>query len=80
MIKLVLPKFWYKKGIISYFLLPFSFIYRFFISLRRAYYKSFASSKFQVPVIIVGNITVGGAGKTPLVIYLADLLKKQGYK
>lgn len=33
-----------------------------------------------VPIIVVGNITVGGTGKTPLVIHLAELLKKAGYK
>jgi tetraacyldisaccharide 4'-kinase len=35
---------------------------------------------FDVPVIIVGNIVVGGTGKTPLVIWLTGLLKAQGYK
>ena len=38
------------------------------------------SVKLQVPVIVVGNITVGGTGKTPLVIALTTLLKDMGYK
>ena len=36
------------------------------------------SSKFDIPIISVGNITTGGSGKTPLVMYLADLLQKNG--
>ena len=80
LIKLVPPKFWYCKNIISYMFLPFSFVYRVIISLRRFYYKHFSAVKFPVPIIVVGNITVGGTGKTPLVICLAEILKKQGYK
>lgn len=79
MIKLFLPKFWYKRGIISWLLSPFSFIYRFFIAGYRFYYIKLAAAKFPVPIIVVGNITVGGTGKTPLVIYLANLLKERGY-
>ncbi len=79
MIKLLQPKFWYKKGVVSYLLLPFSFIYLLLITLRKLYYKFFTHHKFSVPIIVVGNITVGGAGKTPLVIYLANLLKEKGY-
>lgn len=79
MIHLTQPKFWYKKSVISYFLLPFSFIYIVIVNIRKFYYKIFPAKKFPVPIIIVGNITVGGTGKTPLVIYLAELLKKNGY-
>ena len=79
MINLTPPKFWYKKSIVSYTLLPFSFIYRGIIRLRKFYYQIFPGKKFPVPIIIVGNITVGGTGKTPLVIYLAELLKNKGY-
>lgn len=38
------------------------------------------SVKLEVPVVVVGNITVGGTGKTPLVIALAELLKQEGYR
>lgn len=52
------------------------------IKLRRFLYRKNIFTVTQVPatVIVVGNITVGGAGKTPFVIWLARLLKAQGYR
>jgi tetraacyldisaccharide 4'-kinase len=48
---------------------------------RQAFEKGYISAhKISVPVIIVGNISVGGNGKTPLVIRLAQLLKQQGLR
>jgi tetraacyldisaccharide 4'-kinase len=49
--------------------------------VRKALYRfNFLKSfKLKVPVIVVGNITSGGTGKTPLIIYLANELKKNGY-
>lgn len=50
--------------------------------MRRAAYRVgvFRVQRFSVPVIVVGNITVGGTGKTPLVIWLADHLSQRGLK
>ncbi len=50
------------------------------IYLRNQFYDLgwFATEDFKLPVISVGNITTGGSGKTPLVIYLANLLIKNG--
>ena len=50
--------------------------------MRRKLYASgfFSHKKLSVPVIVVGNITVGGAGKTPLVIALVDALRERGWK
>ena len=63
-------------------MLPLAFLYYVIISLRRFFYKiGLKKTKyFSVPVIVVGNITVGGTGKTPLVIWLAHVLKQQGFK
>ena len=49
---------------------------------RRALYRLgvFKTISFSVPVIVVGNITVGGSGKTPLVAALVEQLRKHGYK
>lgn len=58
---------------------PFSLIFCAISNLRKKIYKKFALQA-KVPVIIIGNITVGGTGKTPLVIYIAQLLQQQGYK
>ncbi len=57
-------------------LIPFSWIYGLVVLIRNELYDRgiFASSNFHIPLISVGNITVGGTGKTPHVEYLAELL------
>ncbi len=78
-----LQTIWYSKpNIISYLLLPFSWIYILINYLRySAYFLGlFPIKKFDVPVIIVGNITVGGTGKTPVVMAITQLLQEAGYK
>ncbi len=73
---------WYKEMYLSPWLAPFSLLYVDVMRLRRFLYRIglYKSEKLAVPVIIVGNITVGGTGKTPLVIWLAQLLKQLGYR
>ncbi len=63
-------------------LAPFVFLYGFIISIRNLFFDKtvFKSEKVNAKVISVGNINVGGSGKTPLVIYVTNLLKKSGYK
>jgi len=63
-------------------LLPLSWIFGVLVSARRLLYKSgcIKSYRLNVPVVVVGNINVGGTGKTPLVIWLAEQLKLAGYK
>ena len=60
-------------------LLPFSWIYTLIVSLRRYLYKKgwFKSYSFTVPTICVGNLRVGGTGKTPHIEYLVHHLKEQ---
>lgn len=75
-------KIWYsKKNFLSILLLPLSLIYRVITAIRRLLYQRgiFKRYRAPVPVIIVGNITVGGTGKTPCVIALVILLKNKGY-
>jgi tetraacyldisaccharide 4'-kinase len=59
-------------------LLPLSFVYRLVIVLRNKFYDNglFMSYSFRIPIISIGNITVGGAGKTPHTEYLTDMLSK----
>ena len=74
---------WYnsKPTWVCRLLIPFSLLYIIIIKLRYWLYKYkfLKSYSFSVPVIVVGNITVGGTGKTPLVIYLANYLKSEGF-
>lgn len=71
-------KYWYKKHWIRWFLWPFSLIYQLFMQARRYFLQTFLQKKAKTPLIIVGNITVGGVGKTPLVIALVNKLKEKG--
>lgn len=74
-------KLWYEDMYISTWLSPLAYVYIDIVRFRRFLYRKgiFKSKKLNVPVIIVGNITVGGTGKTPLVIWLAQQLQKQGF-
>lgn len=61
---------------------PFEIFYRVIIALRRQLYRWgwLSSWRAPVPVIVVGNISVGGTGKTPLTIALCETLQRAGYK
>lgn len=73
---------WQRPTILTWLLWPLSIIYRVIFYLRGLAYKYgvIKSYSAKVPVIVVGNITVGGTGKTPMVIYLIELLLKHGFK
>ena len=62
------------------FLLVISWFYRTIIEIRNLLYDVgfYKSVNFETPIISVGNISIGGTGKTPMVIYLSKLLKKHG--
>jgi len=64
------------------FLAPFVLLYIIIISIRNLFFDKsvFKSEKVNAKVISVGNINIGGSGKTPLVIYVTNLLKNSGYK
>jgi len=70
---------WYRARLswFSVLLLPLAWVFRVIIFLRQ---KFIQSHRCALPVIIVGNITVGGTGKTPFIIWLADFLSRQGFK
>lgn len=62
--------------------MPLSWLFSLLVQLRRLCYRTglLKVHSISVPVIVVGNITVGGSGKTPLVIRLAEFLKQAGYR
>lgn len=72
---------WQTRGWAQCLLLPLSWLFALLAAARRYGYQIglFSSQALPVPVIIVGNISVGGVGKTPLVIYLAQQLRAAGY-
>jgi tetraacyldisaccharide 4'-kinase len=76
-----LEKHWYRLTPMHLVLLPASLIFGLLAALYRALYRSgiWSSEKMSVPVIVVGNITVGGSGKTPLTLALAEQLIELGW-
>jgi len=72
---------WAKRGALTWLLLPLSLLFRSAIALRRGLFLGglLRAERLPVPVIVVGNLVVGGAGKTPAVIAVVDLLRRQGW-
>ena len=78
----VIQTAWRHKNALYYFVLkPLSWLFGLLTSIRRFAYKEgfFKSYALPVPVIVVGNINVGGSGKTPVVMWLVAQLTKNGY-
>jgi tetraacyldisaccharide 4'-kinase len=73
---------WQKRGVVACLLWPLSRLFQLIVTFRFGLfvlgYK--AQAKLSVPVIVVGNIYVGGTGKTPLVIWLVQQLQAAGYR
>ena len=70
------PKFWEEKGLLPLFLFPFSMVYNFILKIRQL----FSTEKsYSIPIICVGNIYLGGTGKTPVSIQICQKLKERKF-
>ncbi|CAM3980287.1 tetraacyldisaccharide 4'-kinase [Pseudoalteromonas byunsanensis] len=79
----MIERSWYRpKSLLTYLLLPLSSLFWLISTSRRWCFKSGYSKAFKahVPVIIVGNIGIGGNGKTPFVLWLVPYLQQLGLK
>lgn len=73
---------WQSRGLLAWLLLPLGMLFYTVAALRRILYRRgiCAVAQLPVPVIVVGNITAGGTGKTPLVLALAQALAQAGHR
>jgi tetraacyldisaccharide 4'-kinase len=76
-----LEKYWYRITLLHLILFPLSMLFLLLAATRRALYRSglLHTEKLPVPVVVVGNITAGGSGKTPLTLWLAQQLTGAGW-
>jgi tetraacyldisaccharide 4'-kinase len=73
---------WYRGHPLGVLLAPLSWLYRGAVALRRVAFRAglMRVARCARPVVVVGNLTVGGTGKTPLVVWLAACLERHGYR
>lgn len=79
-IETTVTRAWQRQAAWLWLLLPISWLYGLIITLRRQAYKFGVLSSYRapVPIMVIGNISVGGSGKTPLIIELVSYLQQQG--
>lgn len=77
-----LAHYWYQQNLLAWLLLPLSWLFCVVAVTRRKIYKSGLKKSYsaEVPVVVIGNIVVGGSGKTPLLIAICEYLKDNGLK
>ncbi|HSH90150.1 MAG TPA: tetraacyldisaccharide 4'-kinase, partial [Ramlibacter sp.] len=75
-----LQRAWLRRGPLACVLWPFSIVFGILAAIRRAAYRAgfLKVTRLPVPVVIVGNVIVGGSGKTPVVIALVNHLRARG--
>ena len=79
-----LPRLWYRRQLAVALLplLPLSWLFRVLVGVRHGLYRCgvLRAYRLPVPVIVIGNLTVGGSGKTPLVLWLTERLREAGWR
>ena len=73
---------WSRRGALAWLLWPASLAFGVVVFFRRLFFRLrlFRSHDAGIPVIVVGNLTVGGSGKTPLVLWIAHFLRREGWR
>ncbi|HEY0588045.1 MAG TPA: tetraacyldisaccharide 4'-kinase, partial [Pseudoduganella sp.] len=73
---------WLRRGALACALWPLSLVFRGLAAVRRGLYAAGVSQaeRLPVPVVVVGNIFIGGTGKTPLTIWLVEALRTAGLR
>ncbi|WP_028605559.1 tetraacyldisaccharide 4'-kinase [Ottowia thiooxydans] len=73
---------WRQRGVLAWGLLPVSLIYRGLVALKCVLYRwgLLKTERLPVPVIVVGNVIAGGAGKTPATLAIAEHLRERGWR
>lgn len=75
-------RFWYEGEPSPWWTRPLAFVFSIVVRVRLALFRRGILRKFHpgVPVIVIGNLVAGGAGKTPLAVALVDELQRRGYR
>jgi len=81
-IETTVTRAWQRQALWLWLLLPISWLYGLITMLRRQAYKIGLLSSYRapIPIMVIGNISVGGSGKTPLIIALVNYLQDKGVK
>lgn len=76
-----LTRSWLQRGALAWLLRPVAAVYQGLVAIRRAAYARgwLAQQRLPVPVVVIGNVVVGGAGKTPTVVAVVQHLQRQGH-
>lgn len=76
-----LQRAWLTRGVLAWALLPVALVFGWVAAIRRALYRwgIFRSETVGIPIVVVGNLIVGGAGKTPTVMAVAEMLRRHGF-
>ena len=76
----LVDRLWYGKGRPLLLLTPLSWLYQAVAEARRRKAVEAHTQKLSVPVVVVGNITAGGTGKSPLTAWLVDVIQAAGWR
>ena len=77
-----LQRAWIHGGVLAWLLAPLSLVFWVLVGIRRALYRAgmLSSTRIGVPIVVVGNVVAGGAGKTPVVLAVVEHFKARGLR